>query len=545
MLGPNGAGKTTLVLHLNGMLRRRLGGVGSPGWRSARSTCARSAAGSASSSRTPTTSCSCRRSATTSPSARPTSAYRRRARRAGRRGARAVGHGRVRRPAAAPPVASASGGGWRSRRCSRWSRRSWCSTSPRATSTRPAAASSPRSCVELDVTTLMVTHDLPYALELCPRAVILSEGVDRGRRSDPRDPVRRCAHAGAPPRAALRVRSLGGRAGPLSTRTEHAHRTDEGTPVTAIDPTPQAPPAPVAEAAAGGERRTPPRTSPRRPRRRRGRTPRSRPTSRPSAPGCRRRSTRSPSGCAPRRSPSGAWTRRGARSSTPTARCGSTASRSSWGSSRCSSPTGCAGASPATASRTGDNRAMSRRLPRGVEPVLPGPGQESVWDYPRPPRVEPSPSGSSSSRRVRDRRHDPCVPRAGDQPPAVLVPPARRLRRRRAAARPRRSWCEYKGEAAYFDVVGGDRRARAPPGRTSGRRAASRRSSARSRSTRAGWTAARSTARWCGPRRAASTAAGSPPTWSARSRAGRAPRAGEGAAGRFPAVSERRCRSSC
>ena len=29
----------------------------------------------------------------------------------------------------------------------------------------------------LDVTVLMVTHDLPYALELCPRAVILHEGV--------------------------------------------------------------------------------------------------------------------------------------------------------------------------------------------------------------------------------------------------------------------------------------------------------------------------------------------------------------------------------
>lgn len=30
---------------------------------------------------------------------------------------------------------------------------------------------------ELDVTVLMVTHDLPYALELCPRSVILSGGV--------------------------------------------------------------------------------------------------------------------------------------------------------------------------------------------------------------------------------------------------------------------------------------------------------------------------------------------------------------------------------
>jgi cobalt/nickel transport system ATP-binding protein len=29
----------------------------------------------------------------------------------------------------------------------------------------------------LDVTLVMVTHDLPYALELCPRAVVLSDGV--------------------------------------------------------------------------------------------------------------------------------------------------------------------------------------------------------------------------------------------------------------------------------------------------------------------------------------------------------------------------------
>jgi cobalt/nickel transport system ATP-binding protein len=31
--------------------------------------------------------------------------------------------------------------------------------------------------LQLGLTTLMVTHDLPYALELCPRAVVLNEGV--------------------------------------------------------------------------------------------------------------------------------------------------------------------------------------------------------------------------------------------------------------------------------------------------------------------------------------------------------------------------------
>lgn len=31
--------------------------------------------------------------------------------------------------------------------------------------------------LSLDVTLLMVTHDLPYALELCPRSVILDEGI--------------------------------------------------------------------------------------------------------------------------------------------------------------------------------------------------------------------------------------------------------------------------------------------------------------------------------------------------------------------------------
>ncbi len=34
--------------------------------------------------------------------------------------------------------------------------------------------------------------------------------------------------------------------------------------------------------------------------------------------------------------------------------------------------------------------AFAAHVPSGVDPVVPGPGQESVWDYPRPPRVEAS-----------------------------------------------------------------------------------------------------------------------------------------------------------
>ena len=43
---------------------------------------------------------------------------------------------------------------------------------------------------DLDITLLMVTHDLPYALELCERALILSDGhveVDGSTRDILRD----------------------------------------------------------------------------------------------------------------------------------------------------------------------------------------------------------------------------------------------------------------------------------------------------------------------------------------------------------------------
>ena len=59
----------------------------------------------------------------------------------------------------------------------------------------------------LDVTVLMVTHDLPYALELCPRSVVLSDGQRGGRRGDVRRAHRRRPDARPPAGAAVRVRS--------------------------------------------------------------------------------------------------------------------------------------------------------------------------------------------------------------------------------------------------------------------------------------------------------------------------------------------------
>ena len=39
--------------------------------------------------------------------------------------------------------------------------------------------------LRLDATTLMVTHDLPFALQLCPRSIVSRRRRGRGRRPDP------------------------------------------------------------------------------------------------------------------------------------------------------------------------------------------------------------------------------------------------------------------------------------------------------------------------------------------------------------------------
>ncbi|GAC1375480.1 MAG: DUF427 domain-containing protein [Actinomycetota bacterium] len=92
-------------------------------------------------------------------------------------------------------------------------------------------------------------------------------------------------------------------------------------------------------------------------------------------------------------------------------------------------------------------------------PVEPGPGQESVWDYPRPPRLEPvtnrivvvlggvKVADTGQAFRVLETSHPPAyyLP-PGDFAPGSLVP-----------SRRKGSYCEFKGWADYFTIVGGQR----------------------------------------------------------------------------------------
>ena len=89
---------------------------------------------------------------------------------------------------------------------------------------------------------------------------------------------------------------------------------------------------------------------------------------------------------------------------------------------------------------------------------LPGPGQESVWDYPRPPTCVLSEkhvvvrlgdtvvADSRRAFRVLETSHPPTwyVPRA-DVADHVLRPSSTRS-----------TFCEWKGDATYWDVLTGD-----------------------------------------------------------------------------------------
>jgi len=90
---------------------------------------------------------------------------------------------------------------------------------------------------------------------------------------------------------------------------------------------------------------------------------------------------------------------------------------------------------------------------------VPGPGQESVWDYPRPPRVEAVPErlrvvvdGEVVAETTRGFR---VLETAGA--PVYYFPPSD-VRMDCIAASPHGSFCEWKGSAGYHTYIGPRRR---------------------------------------------------------------------------------------
>jgi uncharacterized protein (DUF427 family) len=95
-----------------------------------------------------------------------------------------------------------------------------------------------------------------------------------------------------------------------------------------------------------------------------------------------------------------------------------------------------------------------------IERVEPGPGQESVWDYPRPPRMEDEPrrirvvfngvaiADTRKAKRVLETSH----------PPVYYIPPEDIVMDHLIDA-PGSSLCEWKGQARYYSVVVADREA--------------------------------------------------------------------------------------
>ncbi len=91
--------------------------------------------------------------------------------------------------------------------------------------------------------------------------------------------------------------------------------------------------------------------------------------------------------------------------------------------------------------------------------IEPGTGQESVWDYPRPPRLE------SAAERLRVLFGGKIIAETKQgyrvletsHPPVYYIPPAD-VRCEYITANPGRSFCEFKGEARYWTLeVGGSR----------------------------------------------------------------------------------------
>ncbi|MFP4227219.1 MAG: DUF427 domain-containing protein [Salinivenus sp.] len=100
-------------------------------------------------------------------------------------------------------------------------------------------------------------------------------------------------------------------------------------------------------------------------------------------------------------------------------------------------------------------------MPSSSDRIEPGPNQESVWDYPRPPAVEPA------AQRVRVVFHNTTLADSTDaqrvletsHPPVYYVPP-KDIAFEHLEREQRTSMCEFKGRAVYYTVTVGNRSVR-------------------------------------------------------------------------------------
>ena len=90
----------------------------------------------------------------------------------------------------------------------------------------------------------------------------------------------------------------------------------------------------------------------------------------------------------------------------------------------------------------------------------PGPGQESVWDYPRPPRLMPDAREIvvqvGEVEIARTRRALRMLETAS--PPTIYLPFADARQDLLVEARGMSSYCEWKGDARYWSIASGDTR---------------------------------------------------------------------------------------
>lgn len=87
-------------------------------------------------------------------------------------------------------------------------------------------------------------------------------------------------------------------------------------------------------------------------------------------------------------------------------------------------------------------------------PIKPGSGQESVWDYPRPPKLEPTNKHIQVffNRELLADTHGAWRVLETSHPPVYYIPPED-IRMDYLNPSEGGSWCEWKGQAAYFDVL--------------------------------------------------------------------------------------------